>query len=111
KNYEFAVQYRKSHPADNYVFTPQNIGEGINTSESEYFPSLTIDGKELIFTRNLHYANEDFYSSQKNKTGWDLAKPLAGDINTPQNEGAQMISLDGQWMVYAATNRRDSWGG
>jgi outer membrane protein OmpA-like peptidoglycan-associated protein/tetratricopeptide (TPR) repeat protein len=111
KNYEFAVEYGRTHPADSYVFTPQNIGEGINTSESEYFPSLTIDGKELIFTRNLHYANEDFYSSQKNKTGWDLAKPLAGDINTPQNEGAQMISLDGQWMVYAATNRRDSWGG
>ena len=111
KTYEFALDYAKTHPVNNYVFAPQNLGDGINTIESEYLPSLTIDGKELIFTRRLGNFNEDFYSSTKTSTGWDIAKPLPGNINTPQNEGAQMISQDGQWLVFAASNRRDSWGG
>ena len=32
----------------NYVFAPKNMGPTINTAESEYFPSLTIDGKKLF---------------------------------------------------------------
>src|SRR5438034_5241303 len=109
KNYEFAVDYAKQHPNGNYVFAPQNVGSGINTSASEYLPSLTIDGKEFIFTRNN--GNEDFYSSTKKKDGsWDVAKPLE-NINTPLNEGAQMISQDGQWLVFTGCNRPDGYGG
>jgi tetratricopeptide (TPR) repeat protein len=51
RSYEFAVNYAKKNANRNYVFSPQNIGTSINTSESEYFPSLTIDGKEMVFTR------------------------------------------------------------
>ena len=63
--YEFAVDYAKNNPTENYVFAPQNMGENINTSESEYFPSLTIDGKELVFTRRLNGSNEDFFTVKK----------------------------------------------
>ena len=49
RSYEFAIDYEKKHPAGTYVFAPKNIGAGINTAESEYFPSLTIDGKRIGF--------------------------------------------------------------
>lgn len=111
KTYEFAIDYAKKYPANNYVFAPHNLGDGINSAESEYFPSMTIDGKQMIFTRRLRAASEDFFSSTRKDTGWSLATPLPGKINTPQNEGAQMISQDGQWLVFAGTNRADSWGG
>ena len=61
RSYEFAVNYEKKHPAGNYIFNPKNISDGVNTSESEYFPSLTIDGNELVFTRRLRGFNEDFF--------------------------------------------------
>jgi tetratricopeptide (TPR) repeat protein len=61
RSYEFAVEYAKNNSIINYVFAPQNVGGNINTAESEYFPSLTIDGKELIFTRKLKGSNEDFF--------------------------------------------------
>jgi outer membrane protein OmpA-like peptidoglycan-associated protein/tetratricopeptide (TPR) repeat protein len=112
RSYEFAIDYAKKNANKIYVFAPQNIGKGINTSESEYFPSLTIDGKELVFTRRIKNFNEDFYYSKKNPSGeWDIAKPMEGNVNTPQNEGAQNISQDGQWLVFTGCNRPDGFGG
>ncbi|MCR6721310.1 MAG: OmpA family protein [Chitinophagaceae bacterium] len=96
---------------DNYVFNPVNAGSNINTSEPEYFPALTIDGKELVFTRALGKRNEDFFSSRKTESGeWEPAQPMKGSINTPMNEGAQTISQDGTWLVFTACNRRDGFG-
>jgi outer membrane protein OmpA-like peptidoglycan-associated protein/tetratricopeptide (TPR) repeat protein len=109
--YEFAVDYAKKYPAGNYVFAPQNMGSSVNTAESEYWPSLTIDGKELVFTRRLNNYNEDFFSSIKTDSGWDKAQSLKGNINTAENEAAQSISRDGQCLVFTARNRRDGWGG
>jgi outer membrane protein OmpA-like peptidoglycan-associated protein/tetratricopeptide (TPR) repeat protein len=110
RSYQFAVNFDKKQAGKNYVFAPQNVGDGINSSESEYFPSLAIDGGELIFTRRLRNYNEDFFSSNKKFDTWDIAKPLPGNINTDQNEGAQMISQDGQWLVFTGCNRRDGFG-
>ena len=109
--YEFAVDYAKKHPDSSYVFTPKNIGDSVNTKYSEYFPSLTIDGKKLVFTRRVPNTGEDFYYSQKNEKGeWELAKPMEGSINTNENEGAQNISQDGQWLVFTGCNRPDGFG-
>ena len=110
KSFEFAVEYEKKHPAGTYVFAPQNIGDGVNTSESEYFPSITIDGGELVFTRRLRGFNEDFFTSKRRLGEWDIAKSMTGNVNTDQNEGAQIISQDGEWLVFTGCNRRDGFG-
>ena len=110
RTYEFALEMEKKNHGKNYVFAPQNLGDGVNSEESEYFPSLTIDGNELVFTRRVKGFNEDFFSSQKKYDIWDIAKPLGGNVNTDQNEGAQMISQDGQWLVFTGCNRPDGYG-
>jgi outer membrane protein OmpA-like peptidoglycan-associated protein/tetratricopeptide (TPR) repeat protein len=110
KSYEFALEYAKTNNISNYVFAPQNLGPSINTSEPEYFPSLTIDGKELVFTRRVNNHNEDFFSSSKNGETWNPGKPLPGEVNTPDNEAAQTISNDGQWLVFTALGRQQSFG-
>jgi len=108
--FDFAVHYAEKNPAGGYSLQLTNLGPEINTADAEYFPSLTIDGKELIFTRRVNNFNEDFFKSTRENNNWELAAPLPGDINTPQNEGAQMISQDGQWLVFTGCNRRDGWG-
>jgi outer membrane protein OmpA-like peptidoglycan-associated protein/tetratricopeptide (TPR) repeat protein len=110
RSYAFAVEYSKNNPDKNYVFAPRNLGSGVNSGEPEYFPTLSIDGKELIFTRRLNHFNEDFFSSTNTKEGWDKAQPLKGNINTQDNEAAQNISQDGQWLVFTANNRPGSYG-
>lgn len=111
KNYQFAVEYQKNNTNKNYVFTPINLGEGVNSSESEYFPSIPILGEELVFTRRLRNHNEDFFYSVKSGNKWDNGKPLPGNINTPQNEGAQNISQDGTWLVFTGCDRPEGFGG
>ena len=110
KNILFAINYKKSN-SYNEMLTVQNAGSLVNSSVSEYFPSLTIDGSKLIFTRRVNNTNEDFYMSDKTGGEWSNATPLAGQINTLQNEGGQQISQDGKWLVYAGCNFEDSYGG
>ena len=111
QSYEFAIDYEKKNSNKLYVFAPKNMGNNINSNESEYFPSLTIDGKELIFTRRIKNFNEDFYySKRKAADDWELAKAMEGNVNTDQNEGAQNISQDGQWLVFTACNRPNGFG-
>ncbi|MBI1782680.1 MAG: OmpA family protein, partial [Sphingobacteriales bacterium] len=76
----------------------------INTAELEYFPSLTIDANELVFTRRLKGLNEDFFVSNKINGQWSKAVPLSGNINTNLNEGAQNISQDGKMLVFTGCN-------
>lgn len=110
KSFQFAVSFEKNHPVNNYAFKPTNLGKEVNSSHPEYLPILSIDGSELIFTRRLTGTNEDFYVSKKDSSGWGMAKPAGGNINTPQSEAAQTLSADGEWMIYAASGREDSYG-
>lgn len=110
KSFQFAIDYAKTHAVTNYVFAPRNMGDAINSSESEYFPSMPIDGKLLVYTRRVNNFNEDFFGSEKVNTGWINPVPLPGGINTPLNEGAQNISQDGEWLVFTGCNRQDGAG-
>lgn len=101
--YEFAIDFEKKHPVKNYVFTPINLGDSINSIHSEYYPSLTIDGSQMIFTRRVD-SDEDFYEVDKTGNGWSKAIPLPGKVNTTFNEGAQNISQDGEWIVFTGCN-------
>lgn len=107
--YSFALDYEKKHPAKNYVFAPQNAGEGINTKDLEYFPSLTIDGHKMIFTRRIA-GDEDFYESSFVNGEWSHAEPLGGKVNTNLNEGAQNISQDGQLLIFTGCNYPEGEG-
>jgi len=107
--YEFAVNYDKTHPVKNYVFAPQNLGDSINSAALEYFPSLTIDGSKMVFTRRIN-SDEDFYESNFIDGKWSKAKPLAGKVNTNFNEGAQCISQDGQWIIFTGCNYPEGMG-
>lgn len=110
KTFQFAVDYAKTKGNQTYVFSPQNLGDAVNSPESEYFPSMPIDGKLLVFTRRLNNFNEDFFAAEKSGTTWDKSVRLPGQINTPQNEGAQNISQDGNWLVFTGCNRPDGQG-
>ena len=88
---------------------PVNIGPGINTENPEYFPTLTVDGRTMLFTRELPTSNkmmrgqEDFFvSNLSDKNIWMKAFPMPSNINTDKNEGAPTISADGRTLVFVA---------
>lgn len=114
RSYAFAVQQEKEQQAEKnpVSFAPKNLGASVNSKMSEYLPSKTIDGTQLFFTRRVDTYNEDFFSAtRQNASNWETAQPLRGSLNTPQSEGAMMISQDGTWLVFTGCYRPDSYGG
>ena len=110
KTYQFAIDYAAKYNPPDYKFEPHNMGDSINTSVSEYFPTISLDGSHLMFTRRVNGVNEDFYESDRLGNGWTKAKPLGGNINTNYNEGALNISQDGQWLIFTGCNFPDGYG-
>ncbi|HWB91404.1 MAG TPA: OmpA family protein [Puia sp.] len=108
--YQFALDYAAAHPPAGYKFEPRNLGDSINSQVSEYYPTVTIDGDKLIYTRRVNNFNEDFYESDKENGAWRKSISLPGNINTNQNEGAQNISQDGQWLIFTGCNFPDGHG-
>ncbi len=104
----FAIEAKKNR----VKFKPENLGNNINTSLSEYWTSITADGKTITFTvsnRKTH-SQEDLYHSTKINGKWQKANKIDAPINTAGSEGAQSISADGRTMVFTACLRRDSYG-
>ncbi|PHR48107.1 MAG: hypothetical protein COA32_06165 [Fluviicola sp.] len=111
-NAQFAIEAMKN-PLD---IKPINIGPGINTEHPEYFPTITVDGRTLLFTReipnsdNTPRGQEDFFVSQlSEKNIWMEAIPMPNNINTSNNEGAPTLSADGRELIFVACADRTGY--
>jgi len=112
-NINFALEAKKNP----YPFEPINLGANINSEFLEYFPSMTVDEKTILFTRRLPDPksptkyNEDFYISTKVNGEWQKAQNMGTPINTEINEGAPSLAANGQLMIYAACEIFGNYGG
>ena len=103
KTYEFALSTAQINKNASYVFAPKNLGDSVNSSSSEYYPSVTVTDDALVFTRRTGNAREDFLlSAITNKDSFNKAAPLDGDINLEPRKGAITVSQDGDWLFFAA---------
>jgi outer membrane protein OmpA-like peptidoglycan-associated protein/Tol biopolymer transport system component len=112
-NIDFAIEAKKNP----YPFEPINLGPNINSEFLEYFPSMTVDEKTILFTRRLPEPrsptkyNEDFYIAKKVNGKWQKAENMGAPINTEINEGAPSMAANGQLMIYAACEIFGNYGG
>lgn len=96
KSSRFAAQAVKNP----VPFKPVNLGRGVNSQVSEYFPTLTADEQTMFFTVMDGRFQEDFYVSKFENGSWQEAMNLGPPINTPENEGASTTSADGQYLFF-----------
>ncbi len=98
---------------------PEKLDWPVNTDDDEYFPSLSVDGSVLVFTRqSISFVNpetskpqEDLYYTTWQDTCYRMPEPFPFPINTTGNEGTQSLRQDGRIMFFTACNRSDSKGG
>lgn len=89
-------------------FEPVNVGPGINTQYPEYFPTITVDGETILFTRRIPDGRvrtrikeqEDFFVSHLENNRWQEAVPMPENVNTVNNEGAPTIAADGRTLIF-----------
>lgn len=112
-----------AHPVKAVV---TNLGVAVNTSYDEKSPSVTADGRTLIFTsqRPLMMSKEgkngemelldNVYISQWDsaKGKWGLSYPVEGDVNEAGGKtSCTSISDDGMQMFLYKNNNTDALGG
>jgi outer membrane protein OmpA-like peptidoglycan-associated protein len=101
-------------------FHPENMGDSVNSTLNEYWPSLSVDEQMLLFTVMLPNPagnketgtdfQEDFFYSRRTGQGWSRRQNAGPPLNTPDNEGAQTITADGKYLYFTACYRRGGMG-
>ena len=115
------VDFSLKAVANPVVFQPVSLGTNINSSNNEYWPSLTADDKTMIYTIELPAketdvlgnmkGQEDIFISHKNNVGqWEKSSSISDKINTSKNEGSQSLSVDNRLLFFTSCNRPDAIG-
>lgn len=95
---------------------PKPVGNNINTSAYEGFPSVSADGKTMYFIRDNFTKRKDkalcytIWSSKKQDDGtWGIAEKLPAPVNG-DCEKSPRIMADGRTLIFSSI-RKDGVGG
>jgi tetratricopeptide (TPR) repeat protein len=101
-------------------FSPENLGDSVNSDLSEYWPCLSVDESTLMFTVMLPLKGEpdggpasyqeDFFLSHRSNGAWSGRENAGRPLNTMDNEGAHSLTADGRYLFFTACNRREGRG-
>ncbi|MBL7884594.1 MAG: PD40 domain-containing protein, partial [Bacteroidia bacterium] len=127
KNAELVVNYCNNAKA--MVAVPvdakiDNIGDGVNSTSSEYVPVISSDESVMIFTYRgdqsvgglqnaynqpdpLGVYYEDVFISTKENENWSTPRSIGENINTAAHDAAIALSNDGQKLFIFRDNRYD----
>lgn len=108
-NINFAREAIKN-PLD---FKPEPLGAPLNRFQLQYFPVLTADNNNLIYTRRegaSEQFDEDIVISKKENGKWTQPVQISSVINTRDNEGTTAISADGRMLIFTSCVGRKGFG-
>ncbi|MDZ4716258.1 MAG: OmpA family protein [Cytophagales bacterium] len=110
RNAEYALRNQKVVAQ----FQPRELSDTVNAFAMQYFPVLTADEQELIFTRRLgggHEDDEDLVVCTKDAAGrWTRPVSISSKINSRLNEGTCTISADGRQLIFTSCIGRRGYG-
>ena len=109
-NVEFALE--NQHLAEE--FNPRPLSDAVNKFAIQYFPVLTADQKQLIFTKRDGTSpdhDEDLVISTRSEGGkWKTPVSISDSINTRFNEGTCTVSADGRKLIFTSCFGRKGYG-
>ncbi len=111
ENVTFAVENLQK-PIDIH---PAPMGATINGHPYQYFPVLTADEQNIIYTVRMgssFYDDENIVISAKDANGnWTKPVSISPNINSQFNEGTCTISADGRILIFTTCEGRQGYGG
>jgi TolB protein len=96
------IYYVSFDPKKGTYGRPVNLGSNINTAKDEWAPSVSRDGKRLMFSsdgrggKGMH----DLFVSNLAKGGWAIAKPLSA-LNSADDDFDATWLHDGSTVVFS----------
>jgi outer membrane protein OmpA-like peptidoglycan-associated protein/tetratricopeptide (TPR) repeat protein len=108
------IQFAKENSKKASAYKQKKLSDTVNSYVLQYFPVLTADQQELIFTRRLGPGgsdDEDLVVSRRTATGsWSMPTSISNNINTGLNEGTCAISADGRKLIFTSCVGREGFG-
>ncbi|HNW97356.1 MAG TPA: hypothetical protein PKK00_02960 [Bacteroidales bacterium] len=89
---------------------PKKMGSKINSTGSDIMNSITPDGKQLLFSRQVRGTYDIFFCNLGKKNKWSTPDKLGPNINTKSNEAFAFITPDGNTMLFAS-DKEGGYGG
>lgn len=109
------ARFAKALKENPIEFNPEQLPAEVNRFPTQYFPVLTVDARQLIFTARKGLTpqyDEDIYIATRDETGkWIRVAPISDQINSYANEGTCSVSADGRTLILTICNRQDGVGG
>ena len=77
----------------------KNFGPVVNSSDDEFFPSVTEDGTVMVFNRRPKGSlKSDIYITYNKNGAWSKPEPVK-EINSSENDETPFISADGKTII------------
>lgn len=109
-----SARFSKENATAKANYQVKELSDTVNRFVLQYFPVLTADQQELIFTRrigNTSEYDEDLVISRKDDQGrWTIPVSVSDKINSTLNEGTCTISADGRKIIFTSCVGRQSYG-
>lgn len=97
-------QYSLDNADRKFDYQIKPLSDTVNSFPTQYFPTITPDENELIFTVSFGMTasdNEEIFITKKSENGsWGKPIPISNQINTNFREGASTISADGRLLIF-----------
>jgi outer membrane protein OmpA-like peptidoglycan-associated protein len=94
--------------------TARPIPDSVNAFQLQYFPVLTADESQIVFTRRKSAAadaDEDLVvATRKSDGSWSMPRSISDNINSTANEGTCTISADGRTLIFTSCGGRRGFG-
>jgi OmpA-OmpF porin, OOP family len=108
------IQFARENLNNASAYRLKRMSDTVNAFVMQYFPVLTADQQQLIFTRRMGGGpndDEDLVISKKSPRGrWGEPESLSKNINTRLNEGTCTISADGRKLIFTSCVGRQGYG-
>ncbi len=90
---------------------PYNIGNSINTSFTENYPSVDVKGNLYFFScRNEGLGGCEIYMARLINGEYQSPELLGNEINSDKNDWDSFIASDGSFIIFSSQNRHNTIG-
>ena len=103
---------------------PESAGEGVNTEQHEYDPSVSPDGSRMFFTRSaiggataiarlgqVSDKRTDLYVSYYRNQQWSRAEMIPAPVNLPEAAEYRAVLSQDEKRLYFGSDRAGGYGG
>src|SRR4030042_946415 len=80
---------------------PKNLGSPVNSEKNDFTPTVSPDGRFMIFNSNRNGAYQDLFISYFKDGAWSKPEPLSG-LNSPYNDETPFLSADGTILLFSS---------